>query len=350
MAWLLPGGTLACRGAGGKLLVADPLSAQCLGAEASNDLRNLLAGHPGSFTVAHQPDGVRLQTGIPPDTPAQAATLLPPGAWPRADGDGASIVAWHGGGAVVWSLADAPAAVKLATSLGGVPLEAEMAPAPAHGWAAAGGDAVFDLLSPALAARVDDLLALELSDSLRWALVAACCDGPDCLASGLAEVLCSLPGLMQPDPLRPAGMPAAEQWDACLPMLADRQAPHVLLGLHGIALPRRAVLALRAALGARLVTLHTGADMIDLNAEAAFFAAAHKSLAVLLAPPEGGPEELYGLAQDIAMRAGANVLAAAPCWGFRHGIDADGRETGNAAWFGMGPSLEELDDFCLGPT
>ncbi len=327
---LLPGGALAWRDAAGRLLVCDPGSATAFADAAARRLRRDLAGVAEAVSVRQAPEGARLLPGAPAALRAPSATLLPSGAPALADrlgGSGPAMVAWHRGGAVAWMLAEAPGLVGLAAALTAAPLR------PGHGldrdhWAAEDAQAVFRLISPALAMHLDDLLALDLSDSLRWALRDLACDGPGSLASGLAGILQALP----------AALPAGDGG-------GRSGAGEVMLSLAGIAMPRRAVLGLRAALGHRPARLRRADGEADLAAAAALPPPAQGPWDVLMAPPPDGPAGLYALAHEVARRCGATVTAVAPCWGFHHRIDADGRtEAGNAAWFGMGPTLDELGD------
>ena len=43
------------------------------------------------------------------------------------------------------------------------------------------------------------------------------------------------------------------------------------------------------------------------------------------------------------MVTSGRVIGVAPCWGYCHRMDAEGTETGNAGWFGMGAGLDEID-------
>ncbi len=328
---LLPGGALAWHDETGRLLVCDPESATAFAGDAARRLRRELAGIPAAFSVQHAPDGARLVPGVAAALRGPSATLLPSGAPVLAGSFGAAspaMVVWHQGGAVAWALAEAPGLVGLAAALTGVPLLPEQALA-RELWAAEDALTVFQLISLALAMHLDDLLALDVSDSLRWALRQHACSGPDSLASGLADVLQALP----------SALPA-------VPGTGRKgKAGEVMLSLADVTMARRAVLGLRAALGNRAARLRRTGGEVDLAADAALFAAQPGTLRVLMAAPPDGPVGLYALAHEIAGRCGATVTAVAPCWGFQHRIDADGRtETGNAAWFGMGPTLDELGD------
>ena len=84
----------------------------------------------------------------------------------------------------------------------------------------------------------------------------------------------------------------------------------------------------------------------SLGSDAALFVARRAGdggrIGVLIEPHACATRTLHSGA-DIAKEAGGSVIAAAPCWGFCHRIAANGREAGNAAWFGMGAGLDELD-------
>jgi hypothetical protein len=47
----------------------------------------------------------------------------------------------------------------------------------------------------------------------------------------------------------------------------------------------------------------------------------------------------------MAYEGEATVTVSAPASGFCHRIDRLGQEAGNAAWFGMGAGLDEMDVF-----
>jgi hypothetical protein len=63
----------------------------------------------------------------------------------------------------------------------------------------------------------------------------------------------------------------------------------------------------------------------------------------VIIPHPHSPLELYTMATKLARQLGATVIASAPCWGFCHRVAPDGIEAGNAAWFGMGIGLDEID-------
>lgn len=82
-----------------------------------------------------------------------------------------------------------------------------------------------------------------------------------------------------------------------------------------------------------------------LESDAALFVARWATengrIGVLL-DPRVSPLGLYSLAASLAHATDGAVVVAAPCWGFCHRIGRD-HEAGNAAWFGMGAGLDELD-------
>jgi hypothetical protein len=133
-----------------------------------------------------------------------------------------------------------------------------------------------------------------------------------------------------------------------------RTHPLVLLGVETVGDAWRTILACqktvrnRNAVVVNETTAGTGTAPVSLDSDAAMFVARRAGpdghLGLLLAPPSGGPADLYALAAELAQERAAGVVAASPCWGFCHRIGPDGEEAGNASWFGMGPGLDELDD------
>ena len=194
------------------------------------------------------------------------------------------------------------------------------------------------------------MLPVELSDDLRIALTDLCVSGGDSLAGRLADALAAVPACFLGDAeTRPGEPPASWHFGGALLRQAGR--PLVLLGLEGCPEPRRAIAVLREAISdTSALVFHETRDgqhrvTASLDSDAALFVARRAGdggrIGVLI-EPQPAPSELYTLAADIAKEAGGGVLAAAPCWGFCHRVAADGREAGNAAWFGMGAGLDEL--------
>jgi hypothetical protein len=343
---VLPGGAIALFGTAPGALVCDPQEA--VATTQPDRWRTALGAD--ALTLLHGPAGLAVHAGPPPPRPpAQCLTIAAdlPGA-PA----GRVLIQWLRHGAVLWPLVQAPPLLVLAATLTGQPLEPGAPPLPAADWQAADADLRYDRVAPALAEHVSDLLAAEVSDALRFALVAHCVDGRASLASRIAEALAVLPAHVLPRPAAWPGAPTAG-WGSAAARLLTSRSPLVLLGLERADPPRRTVTALRAAAqrqrrAALFLETDDPADreIIPIDSDAALFlarrAAATVRLGLVCAPPED-PIALYALAHHLAEAADVPVLAAAPCWGFRHRIDPDGGEAGNAAWFGLGAGLDELD-------
>ncbi|WP_250265805.1 hypothetical protein [Rhodovastum atsumiense] len=350
--YLLPGGSLALGDPRGGFMVCDPADALAFDGATARRLHIMLSRRHAGITVLHGSTGAESRPGPPPVSGAsspypQAVTVLPAKLLQRRTGwTGPSAIQWHVGGAVAWPFAPAPALLALATVLTGVRLVPDASAIFPERWGAGGADEAFALVSPALAAHLDDLLTLDVSDALRWALIRTCTDGPASLASRMAEALFAVPSFLLPDPALLPGAPDGA-WEETLAVLQHPHHPQVLLGLTQ---PHRAVSGLRAALKDQQAHILVAGTRVAVETDAALFALRQAQvngrLAILLCPPADGPVALYGMARDVALRTGGTVLAAAPCWGFRHRIEPDGREAGNAAWFGMGAALDEIDLLC----
>jgi hypothetical protein len=127
----------------------------------------------------------------------------------------------------------------------------------------------------------------------------------------------------------------------------------VMLGIDGVAEGQRVITVLRGSLAHTdaVVFLETGSNphcsTVRVDSAAAGFvvrrAEARGRLGVLLSAENLDPVELYCLAHGIAHAAGTAVTAVAPCWGLCHRVTTTEEEAGNAAWFGMGAGLDELD-------
>jgi hypothetical protein len=349
---LLPGGIVIARHAD-VVLVGDPLGTVALRQGEAEQVRRVLTGRPGVANLMHAEDGVLLQPWLPELPPTQSATIVPeagnlPG---MAACTGPAIIQWFTTGAMVWPLVPAPPSLALAASVAAVPVGQDGQPVPTEFWDACDNDTRLHLLATGLADYLGELLPVELSDELRLALTDLCIDGRDSLASQLADALAAVPACFLGDAEAcPGELPAS--WHVGAALLRQARRPLALLGLEGCPEPRRAIAALREAIqDTSALVFHETWDgqqgvTASLDSDAALFVARRAGdggrIGVLI-EPRLEPLGLYALAAEIAKEAGGSVLAAAPCWGFCHRVAANGREAGNAAWFGMGAGLDELD-------
>ncbi|WBV45464.1 hypothetical protein [Pseudoroseomonas cervicalis] len=213
---VLPGGALALR-QGTRVLVAEAASALAVQGAALDALRRRLPHLPGLASVVHGPDGLCHRPGLPAAAAAQAMTLLPQAAalaplLPAALGwDGPAMLRWCPGGAVAWRMAPAPPELALGASVAGEALPPD-GPLPAEAWDLPQGDDRFPLFSSGLFAHLDELLGNEVSDRLRYALIACWTDGADSLASRLADAAGLLPAGFATPWDRPAGLDALARW------------------------------------------------------------------------------------------------------------------------------------------
>lgn len=349
---VLPGGALAWR-QGESVLVAD--SSSSVGVTTSAPaLRGAAAVQSGTFFIHHTKNG--LQMGQEAVFPAQSVTLtqraslyadILPG---LAGWRGPALIHWHQHGAAVWEMVPAPPPLALAVSLTGEVLQPGSA-LPRFLWAAGGGEEIYQHLSSGLSAHLDEWLASEISDALRFALIAHWTDGEDSLASRLADGLASLPSAFAADPSAPAGMETLADWPDAVPMLGGDR---FLLGLSAAeageawtgSLPRQALEVWRDLLPPRsaLISERRGSAVAALDTLAAdrLVRGSARSLAVL-APlaAEVRPGDLLHLVERVALRLGAPVLLAVPAWGLFHQYDPEGfRAAGNGPAFGLGAGLE----------
>jgi hypothetical protein len=292
--FLLPGGSVALRDPDGTHL-CDPHDWLTLPAGEARGLRSELA-RTRHLTLSHHAEGVAAFAGAAEAAFAQSVALLPagtrlPGARHRSMRlDGPALALWTPSGVVLWRFAPAPPSLRLAVALLGQVVRPEAPP-----------------IAPLLAAAVESHAPLCVSAGL----------DPQALALALA----ALPGVFAEDHATPPGH-ALVPAEVAAPLRAHPG--RALLFCAGIG--AREVLRLRRSLASTRPS--------DVPGSA--------GCGMLIDPP-AGPAELYALAWHASAEAGQTVLAAAPCWGFCHRVDATGQdEAGNAAWFGMGADLDEL--------
>lgn len=349
---LLPGGIVVVLEAD-VVFCCDPMEATTLGATETKRLHAALVPEPHTPTLLHTAEGVILRSRIPDILSRQAVTLVAdashlPG---RAAYSGRTLIQWCAGGATVWPLVPAPACIALAAGVAGVPVAPDAAPVAARFWNAPNADARFQMLAPGLGEHVIDLLSTEVCDDLRLAITELCVDSDSSPTSQLAEAMALLPSCFHADPsVRPGEPPDA--WAAGTLLMRHAGPPCVMLGIEAIGDVQLAVHALRdviddpdAAMFAvspagqcsALVTLVNDAALHDVLP-----AGTVGRIGVLMAPPHG-PLELYTMMSRVSQQVGAPVIASAPCWGYCHRVAPNGVEAGNAAWFGTGVGLDELD-------
>jgi hypothetical protein len=211
-----------------------------------------------------------------------------------------------------------------------------------------GADDRYQHLSAGLVQHLDEHLAAEVSDALRFALIGHWTDGEDSEASRLADGLGLLPAGFGPDPGHPpaAGMAATVPHPAALP------AGQALLGLAAAEAPGRWTPALRQAFlqGLRShwpdARLLGEAGPLPLTGLAADRLARGEFPVCAALLPLAEPMPIGALLQragTLAATLDAPVLLAAPCWGLGHWLDG-GSGRGNAAGFGLGAALELFDE------
>ncbi len=351
--FLLPGGVLVLATPEG-LLVADPVSAVSFTPDEAKLLTTAVRRRRDALTILHQPDGVVCRTGLPARRPPQCTTIL--GGMQKlakcASISGPGLIHWSTGGAMVWALRAAPPLLTLALSAGAFELLPNDAPLPAELWDAAGSAACADHVTPGLAELVNDLLCGEVCDDLRYDLLRCCIAGGDSLAANIGAVLSAVPRSVQADPSRPLGTLPGD-WPNGGALLDAAGPGHALFGIEAMPDPIRMIDVLRAVFPGMDAVLFLEVGVASrcatagIEAEAALFVARRAGpegrIGLILPCDETAPADLYILADQLAAEGGATVTVSAPDWGLRHRIDRSGREAGNAAWFGMGAGLDELD-------
>ena len=347
---IMPGGAVAIRGPEG-IVVCDPVEALSFTESETRRLRTALRRRADAVHLLHTDNGVEEVAQLPKSLPPQAVTIVPeasrlPG---RASMTGPALVQWCLGGAVAWPMVAAPAAFALAGSVSAVPVTRGDEPVVTEHWHAPDLELRCRLLGPGIAEHASDLLTDEVTDELRHAIVEACLSNRNSLVRRIAIGLAMLPACFHADAtLPPGGQPAA--WKRGIARV--RQAAQVLLGVENIADPLWAIRVLRNLLEHTdaLVFAELGDTLLDepvsLWEDAALFLGRRtppNGRIAVIVPVLASPVDLYALASTVATSLRTPVTAVAPCWGFCHRIAPDGTEAGNAAWFGMGAGLDEMD-------
>lgn len=354
---VLPGGAVALRAGVEGVLVCDPHQSAVLGRDAAQALRTRLSDQPGLLSAAHQPDGMVLRSGPPAGAPPrQSCTVLPDASvlagivasaqsW-----CGRVLVQWHPAGAAVWALTEAPDCLALVASIAATALECGAAPLRTGPWQDTDLDSRIESLGPGVFDRVNDLLTDEVSDDLRYALARHAVEGDNSVAARLADALRLLPSVFGPLTEDGAGYGLLAAWPRAAKALASHAADLAMIGIEGGVAGADGLAALRAVLdheGLLFAERPAPGRMVALAGHAAQAAAARldegNRYGALIALP-ADPQALFAFADTLSRRLGARIIAAAPCWGFYHRIDhRDDTEAGNAAWFGLGAGLDELD-------
>ena len=348
---LLPGGAVVLRTPEG-VLVPDPLSAVTFSGSAMHRLQAAVRHRTDAATLVHGADGISLFVEMPAELPAQSVTVLADGhrIFGRTKIAGPALIQWCAHGAVVWQFAAAPLTIALAATIAagsvgrnGGAMRGQLRHVAQESMRA-------DLITCAVISFIDKLLAGDISEDLRDALIARCSEGTGNVVSCMNDAIAVLPGCFLADPVAQPGLPDSG-WETGIGVLRCLPPGFVLLGLEGIFASGRTLDALRQLLPEPGVAVFlekgdaTNTTTAPLDSEAARFlvrrAGRHGRLGVVISCPTA-PVDLYKLGRDMlgAVRA---VTMAAPCWGFCHRVASDGLDAGNATWFGMGPGLDELD-------
>ena len=349
---LLPGGIVALRRPEG-VLVPDPISAVVFSAAEAERLRAAVSKRSDAVSLVHEPLGVTSRSRLPRQPVAQCVTVLAEGnRLPRcAQISGPVLVNWCDGGAVAWAMRAAPPLAALAVHASAIPLLTGTTPVAAEMWAAHGVTACRELIAPGIAECANDLLLDEICEELRCDILARCIDGSSSLAGMIADLLTTLPSCFHADPEQARGCISSE-WQNGETLLQEAGPDHALFGLEAIADASRLIelLCLTFPPSQATLCLETGKPSrgvtVPIDSEAAKFLArraVRTGRLALIVPTDGlAPTDLYGLANSLTL-SGVTVTMFAPAWGFRHRIAPGGQEAGNAAWFGMGPGLDELE-------
>jgi hypothetical protein len=356
---LLPGGAVALRSST-SMLVCDPIETVTFSQAEVKHLRRVLRVRPDVSTLLHTSGGVVPRQRVPKYLSAQAATIVQNASrLPiRVSFNGAAVIQWGLHGAVARPLVPAPALLALAVSIvpsprvnrgagfthRGVAIEPET-------WQATHAVERWSLIAAALMEHVSDLVADSACDELRLALMDACVNGQESIATRIAKALAVVPACFVADPAALAGTPPPI-WRHAMAYIREQAYPRALLALDELADPVRAIRALRDTVEhGEVIAFGENNEILPggpaaLSGDTALFLARQagpRGRLGVIVPTPISPPDLYMLADEVASAAGGRVIAVAPCWGFCHRIGPDGSEAGNAGWFGMGAGLDEAD-------
>ncbi len=349
---LLPGGAVAVRGPAG-ILVCDPVRSVTFSESEAKQLRTVLCRRADAVHLLHLDGGVVQVRRLPNVLPSQAVTIVQDAS--RLAGgmaaNGPALIQWCNKGAAGWPLVEAPTEFALAGSVAASPVARQGLPVAAEYWHAPDTESRCRLLRPGIAERVSDLLCDEVPDDLRYAIVDSCVAHRDSLADRIAVGLSMLPACFHADALMPpGGWPTA--WERAIAHVQQATQPQAMLVLENVGDPLSTFRALRNLLKDTDTRIFTAASDMDCGEPVSLWHDAALFLGrrtqphgriCLVVPVPMTPVDLYALASSLVEGLGIAVTAAAPCWGFCHRIGPDGREAGNAGWFGMGAGLDEVD-------
>lgn len=349
---ILPGGVLVMCAPEG-YFVADPLSSVTFGPDEAGKLKKAISRSKSAMTLTHQDTGIVAMAGVPVQLATQSTTLLADAArLPKCAGlSGPALIQWGIAGVTLWLMGAAPSAIGLAARAAGRRLEDECTAVPEEHWAAEGSAGRRDLLAPGVTEMLGDLFGGEISDEFRYAVISRCLSQGG-LAGQIAEVLGAIPASFQSDHTRLLGaLPGS--WPAAMAALHEAGPGYAILGLEQIPEPHRLLESGRKLLvdvNARMV-FESGSEglcpPVPVDGDAAMFLARRAGpqgrLGIVINSEGLGPSDLYAIANGLAGGSGAIVSVSAPAWGFCHRVTPYQVEAGNAAWFGMGAGLDELE-------
>jgi len=349
---ILPGGAVASRGPG-EILVCDPTEAVALSWPEARALYATLRRRVDARHLLHVDAGIVQVDRLPRVPTAQAATIVQeairlPG---RLTLPGPVLVRWCHRGAVAWPMAEAPALLALAASITSAAVSRGSMPVAAGDWHAPDAEARSLLLCSGIARQITRLLGDEIPDGLRLPITETCVNGDDSLARRMSAALAMLPACFDGDAAAWFGGPV-NGWNRAAAYMYTASPSRVLLGAGDLPDPVAALHGLRAILeqSDALVLAEDGdvphCGPVSLWDDTVLFLGRRLQpgdrFGVII-PAPATPVDFYALASRLAEHLGTIITAHAPCWGFCHRIGPDGTEAGNAAWFGMGAGLDEVD-------
>ncbi len=352
---VLPGGAIVWR-RGATVLLADPSSSVGVTTSARL-LKQAVSERSGNFFISHMKNG--LQIGHHAAFSEQSVTIVPRASLyadilpELLEWRGPAIIHWQPQGAAMWEMVPAPPPFALAASLIGEPLD-EHGPLSRSVWAPGeGADGIYQHLSSGLAGHLDEWLANEVSDALRYSLIARWTDGEDSIASRLADGIADLPTAFGADPAGPVTLAPLASWPAG--MVQDGSV-HGLMGLSQLgcgaawtpALRRQALHVMREVLPAEAVLtderMATRILIGDLAADRLVRSGVQALAALVPLEVHDSPARLLHRAERMAERLRIPLLLTVPAWGLCHQFDPNGmRQGGNGPAFGLGAGLERFE-------